>query len=160
MEPADAVFSRDRVPLGRLDGLALHVPAPRRNENFLAPVNDVSDFRGLGLGNQKEDKRRTENCRRRIDGVRSGPWITFACWKVRAMSIIGLSCWRRVSEIRRVMGSGFDQPAGDESKHSRALGGLCPVVVGNRRQSEGPAAPGTFSHAVDRVGSKDCALVC
>lgn len=39
--PTDA-FSTDDTPMGRLDAEALRVPAPRRSENFMAPVNDVS----------------------------------------------------------------------------------------------------------------------
>lgn len=39
---SDAGFSTDSAPRGRLDREALRVPAPGRNENFMAPVNDVS----------------------------------------------------------------------------------------------------------------------
>lgn len=41
-DPPTDDASQDDIPVGRMDAEALRVPAPRRNENFMAPVNDVS----------------------------------------------------------------------------------------------------------------------
>lgn len=42
VEPQTTAMSRDTVATGLLERIALQVPAPGVNENFMAPVNDVS----------------------------------------------------------------------------------------------------------------------
>ncbi|ROT39296.1 hypothetical protein SODALDRAFT_156605 [Sodiomyces alkalinus F11] len=45
VDPLTEAYSKDDTPIGRLDAEALRIPAPRRSENFMAPVNDTTNRR-------------------------------------------------------------------------------------------------------------------
>ncbi|RMD40423.1 hypothetical protein DV735_g4682, partial [Chaetothyriales sp. CBS 134920] len=40
-DPPTEAYSKDSTAIGRLEIEALRIPAPRRSENFMAPVNDT-----------------------------------------------------------------------------------------------------------------------
>lgn len=54
-DPPTYVYSEDDTAIGQLDAMALRIPAPRRSENFMAPVNDVSSSTRGGSTNKKSD---------------------------------------------------------------------------------------------------------
>lgn len=63
-DPENSTLSKDNVAMGRLDFLALQLSAPRISQNFLAPINHVSDAKFWEMMDAKNPRQpiETANC--------------------------------------------------------------------------------------------------